>query len=182
MKKTNPAKPVTKPAPKPPTPAPGGPPPIAPRELVSFAEQPDGSLEATISRYGVLRVRLAGSPFALEVSLRRDTGKNFRCFVTTDVIGDEKQTDAVRKANGGVTPGATYYLAVDGRLGETKHEKATSSNTGRSAADADSSGATDESAAGQVPGDGDTAGDTAGGTESTGSRGENTGEAEAGGA
>ena len=144
-------KPKPKPQPKPqpqPTSAATPPPAVPPRELVSFRELPDGGLEATLRRYGMIRICLPGSPLAIEVAVTRDTAKAFRCFLTTTVSGDTKQTDAARRANGGVTPGATYYLCADGHLeGAPTNEKSQQSKPGRKARAADGAAASGEPAA-----------------------------------
>jgi hypothetical protein len=87
-----------------------------PAELATFTATPEGNLEVRLERFGSLLIRLPNTAQIIEVYVRRDSSKNFGCFVTTDVDGDDKQLASAMKRNKGELPLVTHRLLLDGTL------------------------------------------------------------------
>lgn len=113
-------------------------PPIPAADLAHFTTTPEGNLEVTLERFGRLSIRFPNSPITLDVYVKRDADRNFRCFVTSDAVGDEKSLARLRKGNAGELPGATMVLHANGVLvPEEKPDRNRRNATGRAAATAD---------------------------------------------
>jgi len=91
---------------------------INPTDLIKLDKNPDGSIKATLERFGKLRIALPRSPLFIEVEVVRSS-KGFITQVTTGVEGNEKQIADAKKANGDKEPGHRYSLAVDGKFKST---------------------------------------------------------------
>jgi len=91
---------------------------INPTDLIKLDKNPDGSIKATLERFGKLRIALPRSPLFVEFEVVRSS-KGFVTQVTTGIEGNEKSTTEATKANGGKAPGHRYILAVDGKFKST---------------------------------------------------------------
>ena len=92
---------------------------INPQDLIKLDKNPDGSIKATLERFGKIRIALPRSPLFIEVKLVK-SGKGFVTQITTGADGNAKAIEIAKKANGGQVPGFRYHLAVDGKFKSTK--------------------------------------------------------------
>lgn len=115
-------------------------------DLASFEEDGDGNLKVTLERFGRLRIILPNTAQTIDVYVIRDKDKQFGCFVTTDVAGDEKAVAKSVKANKGATPTVTHRLLADGALfpEESPVKSTRAAATGKTAAAADQEPDADE--------------------------------------
>ena len=106
---------------------------ISPQDLIKLDKSPDGTIKATLERFGKIRIALPRSPLFIEVELVK-TGKGFVTQVTTGVEGNDKTIAAAKKANNGKEPGYRYHLALDGKFksaaGKKPGDKAVGDATG----------------------------------------------------